>query len=86
MLGAQNVAISDLAIEMTIAYARERKAFGGVLWDKQAIRQRLAMLQSKVEAGRHLVYHAAWLDSLGRDCVKEVSPSWFSAGTRQSSK
>ena len=73
VLGAQNVAISDLAIEMTIAYAQERKAFGGVLWDKQAIRQRLAMLQSKVEAGRHLVYHAAWLDSLGRDCVKEVS-------------
>ena len=61
------------AIEITLAYVQERQAFGGPLWDKQAIRQRLAMLSAKVEALRHLVYHTAWLDSQGRDCVKEVS-------------
>ena len=52
---------------------RNRRAFGGTLWDKQAIRQRLAMLSAEVEAARRLVYHAAWLDAQGRDCVKEVS-------------
>ena len=31
------------------------------------------MLAAKVEAGRQLVYSAAWADTLGRDCVKEVS-------------
>jgi len=31
------------------------------------------MLAARVAAGRQLVYHAAWLDSQGRDCVKEVS-------------
>jgi acyl-CoA dehydrogenase len=61
------------AIELTLEYVRIRKAFGAPLWDKQAIRQRLAMLAARVEAGRQLVQHAAALDADGRDCVKEVS-------------
>ena len=61
------------AIEMTLEYVRTRKAFGAPLWDKQAIRQRLAMLAARVEAGRQLVAHAASLDAAGRDCVKDVS-------------
>ena len=61
------------AIEITLDYVRNRKAFGATLWDKQAIRQRLAMLSAQVEALRQLVYHTAWLDSQGVDCVKEVS-------------
>jgi acyl-CoA dehydrogenase len=31
------------------------------------------MLASKVEAGRQLIYHAAWLDSQGTDATREVS-------------
>jgi acyl-CoA dehydrogenase len=58
---------------MTLQYVQERKAFGATLWDKQTIRQRLAMLQAKVDAGRQLTYHAAWLDAQGEDAVKEVS-------------
>jgi acyl-CoA dehydrogenase len=61
------------AIELTLQYVRTRKAFGAPLWDKQAIRQRLAMLAARVEAGRQLVQRAASLDAGGRDCVKEVS-------------
>jgi acyl-CoA dehydrogenase len=61
------------AIELTLEYVRTRKAFGAPLWDKQAIRQRLAMLAARVEAGRQLVQRAASLDAGGRDCVKEVS-------------
>ena len=61
------------AIEITLDYVKTRQAFGGSLWDKQAIRQRLAMLSAKVEALRQFVYHTAWLDSQGQDCVKEVS-------------
>jgi len=73
VMGAQSMGEAAKALEITLRYVQERKAFGGALWDKQVIRQRLAMLQAKVEAGRQLVYHAAWLDSLGQDCVKEVS-------------
>jgi acyl-CoA dehydrogenase len=50
-----------------------RKAFGATLYEKQAVRQRLAKLASEVEAGRQLVYHAAWLDAQGIDCTREVS-------------
>jgi len=72
-IGAMAMGESQKAIELTLEYVRTRKAFGAPLWDKQAIRQRLAMLAAKVEAGRQLVQHAAALDAGGRDCVKEVS-------------
>ena len=73
VLGAQAMGEAQKAIELTLEYVKDRKAFDGVLWDKQAIRQRLSQHLSEVEAGRHLVYHAAWLDTQGIDCVKEVS-------------
>jgi acyl-CoA dehydrogenase len=73
VIGAQAMGEAARAIEMTVDYVRDRKAFGATLWDKQAIRQRLAMRAAQVEAGRALVYHAAWLDAQGMDCVKEVS-------------
>lgn len=72
-LGAQAMGEASKALEITLDYVKQRKAFGAVLWDKQTIRQRLSMLAAKVEAGRQLVYSAAWADTLGRDCVKEVS-------------
>ncbi len=73
VLGAQAMGEAQRAIELTLDYVRQRKAFGGTLWDKQAVQQRLAQRAAEVEAGRQLVYHAAWLDAQGRECVKEVS-------------
>ena len=73
VLGAQAMGEAQAMLGITLAWVRGRRAFGGTLWDKQAIRQRLAMLSAEVEAARRLVYHAAWLDSQGRDCVREVS-------------
>jgi acyl-CoA dehydrogenase len=52
---------------------KQRKAFGGTLWDKQVVRNKLATLAMNLEAGRQLVYHAAHLDAQGIDCVKQVS-------------
>ncbi len=73
VLGAMAMGEAEAALEITLDYVKSRKAFGGVLWDKQAIRQRLAMLAAKVEAGRQLVQHAAWLDIQGIDATREVS-------------
>ena len=73
VLGAQAMGEAQAAIAVTLDWVRQRRAFGAALWDKQAIRQRLAMLSAEVEAARRLVYHAAWLDAQGRDCVREVS-------------
>jgi acyl-CoA dehydrogenase len=73
VIGAMAIGEAQAAIDLTLDYVRTRKAFGAPLWDKQAIRQKLAMLASKVEAGRQLVYHAAWLDAQGFDATREVS-------------
>src|SRR3989449_3375432 len=72
-IGSMAIGESARALELTLEYVKTRKAFGAPLWDKQAIRQRLAMLAAKVEAGRQLVWHEGSLDAAGEDCVKEVS-------------
>jgi acyl-CoA dehydrogenase len=73
VIGAMAMGEAQAALELTVDYVTTRKAFGGTLYEKQGIRQRLAMLASKVEAGRQLVYHAAFLDAQGVDCTREVS-------------
>ena len=61
------------ALEDTLAYVRERHAFGEPLAARQALRHRVADMATEIEAARHLVYHAASLYTAGRDCVTEVS-------------
>jgi acyl-CoA dehydrogenase len=61
------------AIRLTLEWVKARKAFGGTLFDKQAIRQRLAMLDARTQAARSFLYHCGWLAAQGRDCVREVS-------------
>jgi len=73
VLGAQAMGEAAKAIELTLEYVKEREAFGQKLWEKQTIRQRLARRLAQVEAGCQLVYHTAWLDAQGEDCIKEVS-------------
>lgn len=73
VIGAMAIGEAQAAIDLTLDYVRTRKAFGAPLWEKQAIRQKLAMLAGKVEAGRQLVHHAAFLDAQGFDATREVS-------------
>ncbi|RPH75937.1 MAG: acyl-CoA dehydrogenase, partial [Candidatus Rokuibacteriota bacterium] len=61
------------ALEDTMAYLRQRTAFGEPLSQRQALRHRLADLATEVEAGRRLLYLAAELHAAGEECVKEVS-------------
>lgn len=61
------------ALELTVDHVKNRTAFGGPLWQKQTIRQRLAQRQAEIDAGRELTYHAAWLTDEGEDAVREVS-------------
>ncbi len=73
VLVGMGIGAAQVAIDMTVAYCQERTAFGGHLFDLGAIRQRMAMNQAKVDAVRAAMYHAAWLDEVGRDNVKEMS-------------
>ena len=72
-LGAQALGEASKAIEITLDYVTQRTAFGQTLWEKQAIRQKLAMLLAKVEAARQLLYNTAWRDTQGHSVVAEVS-------------
>lgn len=73
VLAAQAIGEASEAIVLTLDWVSQRKAFGATLWDKQVIRQRLAMLTAKVEAARQLVYNTAWRDARGHALAKEVS-------------
>jgi acyl-CoA dehydrogenase len=61
------------ALEVTVGYVKERSVFGSSLWEKQGIRQRIAMRQAQIDAARELTYRAAWLTDRGEDSVREVS-------------
>jgi acyl-CoA dehydrogenase len=73
VLSAMAVGHATQAIRLAIEHTMSRKAFGATLFDKQTIRQRLAMLEAKTAAARQLLYHCGWLMKEGRDCVREVS-------------
>jgi alkylation response protein AidB-like acyl-CoA dehydrogenase len=64
---------SAKAIELTANYVRSRQAFGGPLWNQQAVRFKLAMLAAKAAAARQLAYHAAELVEAGKPCARKVS-------------
>jgi acyl-CoA dehydrogenase len=72
-LAAMAVGHCATALDLTLRYVQARKAFGSTLWDKQAIRQRLALLAAKTAAARTFLYHCAWLADQGHDAVREVS-------------
>ncbi len=73
VLGAQAMGEALRALEITLDYVKDRKAFGGTLWDKQAIRQRLSQRWAEVAAARALIYQTAVAMDAGSDCVREVS-------------
>lgn len=81
VLGAQSMGEAEKAIELAVAWVQDRKAFGGALWDKQAIRHKLAQRASQVAATKALIHEIAWRDAQGQDVVKEVSMIKALAGT-----
>jgi acyl-CoA dehydrogenase len=72
-LAAMAIGHCQRALEITLDYVRQRDAFGGKLWDKQTIRQRLAMADAKTRAARAFTYHCAWRVTQGHDIVQDVS-------------
>jgi len=71
--GLHTVAGCDRALEDTMAYVKQRHAFGGPLSDKQVVRHRIADLATIVEAGRWLTYAACLRFQNGEEAVREIS-------------
>jgi alkylation response protein AidB-like acyl-CoA dehydrogenase len=65
-IAAQAVGIAQAALDVAVGYAQERQAFGRPIGGFQAISQRLADMQTEIEAARALVWRAARLKQAGR--------------------
>jgi alkylation response protein AidB-like acyl-CoA dehydrogenase len=65
-IAAQAVGIAQAAFELATSYAKERHAFGGPIAQLGAIQQKLADMQTEIEAARALVWRAARLKDAGR--------------------
>ena len=64
-IAAQAVGIAQAALELATGYAKQRNAFGGPIGRLQAIQQKLADMQTEIEAARALTYRAARLKQAG---------------------
>jgi alkylation response protein AidB-like acyl-CoA dehydrogenase len=65
-IAAQATGIAAGAFERSVRYARERKSFGKLLIEHQAIAFKLADMAVKVEAARNFTYKAAVLKDQGK--------------------
>ena len=72
-IAAQSVGMARSALDVALAYAKERRSFGSALFDHQAVGFRLAECATQIEAARQLMWHAAALRDAGRPCLKEAA-------------
>jgi butyryl-CoA dehydrogenase len=72
-IAAQSVGMARSAFDAALAYAKERQAFGGAIFEQQAVGFRLAECATQLEAARQLIWHAASLRDAGRPCLKEAA-------------
>ncbi len=66
-IAAQALGLASGALERSIQYAKERKAFGTEIANHQAIAFKLSDMAVKVENARNLVLKAAWLKDQGME-------------------
>lgn len=72
-IAAQCIGMAQAALQIAIAYAKDRKSFGQPIIAHQAVGHRLAGLAAKLEAARQLVLHAAAIKDTGASCLTEAS-------------
>ncbi|REJ60854.1 MAG: acyl-CoA dehydrogenase [Bacteroidetes bacterium] len=78
-IAAQALGIAQGALDLALAYSKERKTFGKPIHDHQAIAFKLADMEMKVEQARLLVYKAAWLKDQGMPYDKESAMAKLAA-------
>ena len=72
-IAAQALGIASGAFELALKYSKERKAFGKVLSQHQAIQFKLAEMATKIDSARLLVHKAAYLKDSKRNFVKAAA-------------
>jgi alkylation response protein AidB-like acyl-CoA dehydrogenase len=72
-VAAMGVGLAQGAYDLAYAYAKERHQFGQPIAKFQAVQFALADMATEIEAGRQLVYKAAWLKDQGRPFAREAA-------------
>jgi butyryl-CoA dehydrogenase len=72
-VAALSLGLAEGALEVALRYTSEREQFGRRLFDHQPVQFRLSDMATDIEAGRHLTYHAAWLEERGEPFTKEAA-------------
>lgn len=72
-IGALSIGLARAAFEEAVKYAKQRRAFGKSIADHQAIQWMIADAATEIEAGRLMVWRAAWLKDQGRDFAKQAA-------------
>ena len=72
-IAAQSVGMARAAYEAAVLYAKERKSFGTVIANHQAVAFRLADMATQIAAARGLILDAASRRDAGQPCLKEAA-------------
>ncbi|MFT5512592.1 MAG: alkylation response protein AidB-like acyl-CoA dehydrogenase [Bacteroidia bacterium] len=72
-IASQALGIASGAYERSVAYSKERKAFGTEIMNHQAIAFKLADMATEIEMARLLCFKAAWLKDNGKDYARASS-------------
>jgi short-chain 2-methylacyl-CoA dehydrogenase len=72
-IAALSVGLAQGCMDASVAYAKEREAFGRPIGAYEAIAFKLADMRASVEAARLLTYRAAWLKDQGRPYTTEAA-------------
>jgi alkylation response protein AidB-like acyl-CoA dehydrogenase len=72
-IAALAVGLAQACLDHSVAYAKERQAFGGPIGRYQAVAFKCADLAVAVENARNLTYKAAWLKDQGRPFKKAAA-------------
>jgi butyryl-CoA dehydrogenase len=72
-IAALSLGIAEGAYDEALTYAGTRKQFGRYIGSFQGLHFQLADLALEIEAGKHLLYHAAWLKQRGRPFKTEAA-------------
>jgi len=72
-IAALSLGVAQGAFEEALKYASVRKQFGQAIASFQGIQFQLSDMATELEAGRHLVYHAAWLAQNNKPFGKEAA-------------
>lgn len=76
-LCAQQLGVTERALELTAEHARNRQQFGRAIGAFQAVAQRLADAYIDVEAIRLTMWQAAWRLEAGLPCDAEIATAKF---------